>query len=51
MKDAREENPDDLGLLLSEANVHLKWVIEINLKTLWKKLLKKILIMQSYNII
>lgn len=24
MADAREENPDDLGLLLSEANVHLK---------------------------
>jgi tetratricopeptide (TPR) repeat protein len=24
MKDAREENPDDMGLILSEANVHLK---------------------------
>ena len=24
MKDARKENPDDLGLLLSEANVHIK---------------------------
>ncbi|MCK8482064.1 tetratricopeptide repeat protein [Psychroserpens algicola] len=24
MKDAREQNPDDLGLLISEANVHLK---------------------------
>ena len=24
MADARASNPDDLGLLLSEANVHLK---------------------------
>jgi tetratricopeptide (TPR) repeat protein len=24
MKEAREENPDDMGLILSEANVHLK---------------------------
>ena len=24
MKDARDENPDDMGLILSEANVHLK---------------------------
>ena len=41
MADAREENPDDLGLLLSEANVHLKMGNRDKFKELMKAATEK----------
>ena len=41
MADAREENPDDLGLLLSEANVHLKMGNRDKFKELMKTATEK----------
>jgi tetratricopeptide (TPR) repeat protein len=37
MKDARDQNPDDLGLLISEANVHLKMGNKDRFKELMKE--------------
>ena len=41
MADARAENPDDLGLLLSEANVHLKMGNRDKFKSLMEEATKK----------
>ena len=41
MADARDENPDDLGLLLSEANVHLKMGNRDKFKSLMEEAIKK----------
>ncbi len=41
MSDARKENPDDLGLLLSEANVYLKMGNKEKFKTLMEEAVEK----------
>ena len=41
MSEARRENPDDLGLLLSEANVHLKMGDKEKFKTLMEEATKQ----------
>lgn len=41
MKDARDENPEDLGLILSEANVHLKMGNKDKFKTLIEEATKR----------
>ncbi len=41
MKDARDENPEDVGLMLSEANVHLKMGNKVKFKELIEEATKR----------